>query len=139
MRAEIGQLLGRVPAAIFNDFHQFFDHIDIGILILEAIALDVPMHIILLVLQQHLSQRIIQAEAYSADPLIIWRSIIQGCITSVRLTRVHILRDMVALVQKHAKANVSVFVDDTTSDAAEATLEATQYIICSLRLILKKH
>ena len=134
LRAEIGQLLDRVPAAIFNDFHQFFDHIDIGILIVEAIHLQVPMHVILLVLQQHLSPRIIQAEGYSAQPITIWRSIIQGCVTSVGLTRIYILRDMVALVRKHASANVSVFVDDTTSDAAEATLEHTQQIVVPFTL-----
>ena len=134
LRAEIGQLLGRVPAAIFNDFHQFFDHIDIGILIMEAIKLQVPMAVNLLVLQQHLSPRIIQAEGYSADPITIWRSIIQGCITSVGIIRIYILRDMVALVKKHSHANVSVFVDDTTSDAAEASLELTQQIIVPFTL-----
>ena len=96
---------------------------------MEAIQLQVPMHVILLVLQQHLSPRIIQAEGYSAQPITIWRSIIQGCVTSVGLTRIYILRGMVALVKKHARANVLVFVDDTTSDAAEATLEQTQQIV----------
>ena len=60
LKAEVAVRLNKIPAAIFNDFHQFFDHLDIVELILAAIKCELPMDLLIMALQQHLAPRIIR-------------------------------------------------------------------------------
>ena len=87
LKAEVATRLNKIPAAIFNDFHHFFDHLDIVELILAAIKCELPMDLLVMALPQHLAPRIILAQGFCGDPIQITRSILQGCICSVGFTR----------------------------------------------------
>ena len=103
LKAEVAVRLNKIPAAIFNDFHQFFDHLDIVELILAAIKCELPMDLLIMALQQHLAPRIIQAQGFCGDPIQVTRSILQGCICSVGSTRAYLMEDMSHLAKQIPK------------------------------------
>ena len=121
LRAEIAHWCKRVPVAVFNDMEKFFDSIDIELLLHEAIQLDFPADILVMALQQHLAPRVIQAQGYSSLPMEITNGILQGCLLSVCLTRLYLLRDIRALADSNPEANTTVFVDDTSCDTVQDT------------------
>ena len=129
LRAEVAHWRKRVPLSVFNDIEKFFDTIDIELLLREAIELDFPPDILILALQQHLAPRIIQAEGYSSVPIEVSNGILQGCILSVCFTRLYFLRDLHRLTQKHKDADVTVYVDDTSCDTVQDTLEEAINIV----------
>ena len=100
--------------AIFNDYDKFFDRIDIAILVNKIISTNYPLKDAVLALQQHLSPRVIQCEGFSSLPLLIFKSIIAGCMHSVAFTRTLLLEDMMQLVKDNEEVDTSCFVDDTS-------------------------
>ena len=78
LKAEAATRLNKIPAAIFNDFHQFFDHLDIVELIIAAIKCELPMDLLVMALQQHPAPRVIQAQGYSGNPITVTRSNYKG-------------------------------------------------------------
>ena len=93
LRAELGFWLGEHVASVFNDFEKFFDSIDIPILLQEAIHCNFPPQLLSFLLQQHLAPRAIQANGYTSEAMIVYKSILAGCMASVDLTRVYLRRN----------------------------------------------
>ena len=114
LQAEVAHWLGQQSAAVFNDYHNFFDSVDIDRLIYEAILTEFPPVELSLALQQHLAPRIIQASGYCSNPLQVYKSILAGCKHSVSLTRTLLLNLMKELTAKFPDAPPRVHVDDTS-------------------------
>ena len=129
LRAEVGHWCKKVPLGVFNDIEKFFDSLDIEQLLHEAIQLEFPPDILTMALQQHLAPRIIQVSGYSSIPVEVSNGILQGCILSVLFTRLYLLRDLHALTTKHKDADVVVFVDDTSCDTVQDSLEESINIV----------
>ena len=121
--AEVAKFLGGFSACVFNDFEKFFDTLDIPTLLTEAIYAEFPARKLVLVLQQHLAPRMIQANGYSDDPMQVFRSIIAGCKASVALTRVYLKRSITKVDSRFPDANTSLFVDDTSMQATDSEFD----------------
>ncbi len=85
---------------IFYDFEMFFDTISMDILLEECVNTDFPPVIAAFLIQQHDAHRVIQANVFSAEGLLIFRSIIAGCKSSVAVTRVYLRKTMMYLYNK---------------------------------------
>ena len=114
VRAELAASLNLHSAAVFNDYHKFFDTMDIEILIREAIANDFPLAELLLALLQHLSPRIIQVSGVSSPPTSVYRRILAGCKFSKAFTAVYLQSSMRELESDFKEASLGVFMDDTS-------------------------
>ena len=127
--AEVAFWIGQVFGAALNDFHKFFDTIDVSVLMQEAIKCQYPPVDMALALQQHLAPRTIQVSGYSSKLINITHSILAGCRQSVPLTRALLKGEMSRIAELHKRdmsyeeglvALPKVFVDDT-SMACKAT------------------
>ena len=114
LQAEVAHWLGKQSAAVFNDYHKFFDTIDIDRLIYEAISTGFPPVELSLALQQHLAPRIIQASGYCSNPTQVYKSILAGCKHFVSITRTLLLNLMKKLILTLPEAKPRVHVDDTS-------------------------
>jgi hypothetical protein len=72
----------------YCDLEKFYDSIDISKLIHHALACDFPLAPMSLLLQVHLSTRIIRVNTWVSEPLLPFTSIIAGCRSSGHLARV---------------------------------------------------
>ena len=126
MQAEIAHFLKHHSAAVFNDYHTFFDSIDIQKLILEAMETGFPLAELALALQQHLAPRVIQVSGYCSSPTQVYKSILAGCKHSVAITRTLLLRLMTHLSREHPQAPPRVHVDDTSMLTVAETTSAVQ-------------
>ena len=113
VRAEIAAWLGLHSAAVFNDYHKFFDTMDIEVLVHEAIKNNFPIAELTLALQQHLAPRVVQVAGVSSKPTAVFKSILAGCKFSKAFTAVYLQSSMIALNDEHKEANLGVFMDDT--------------------------
>ena len=113
LRAEIAHWLDRHSAAVFNDFQNFFDTLDIPVLIKNALEVGFPPVKLAYILQQHLAPRAIQASSFTAQPVPICRSILAGCKASIGITRAYLKPGISQIHNKYPNANTSVLVDDT--------------------------
>ena len=112
--SEVAFWLKRAFGAAFNDYHKFFDTIDINILLEQALYSEYPTTSLLLALQQHLAPRVIQVSGFASTPVNITHSILAGCQQSVPLTRALLNKNMSKRAKEHPKAPPNVFVDDTS-------------------------
>jgi len=112
--SEVAFWLKRAFGAAFNDYHKFFDTIDINILLEQALYSEYPTTSLSLAVQQHLAPRVIQVSGFASKPVNITHSILAGCQQSVPLTRALLNKKMSQLAKDHPKAPPNVFVDDTS-------------------------
>jgi len=118
LTAEVAHWLGLFSASIFNDYHKFFDSIDIIKLMCESVYNQFPPRMLCFALMQHLAPRVLQSNGHSSIPITIFKSILAGCSFSVAMTRIYLYRSMTALVEKHRGADPKLFVDDTSMIAS---------------------
>jgi hypothetical protein len=114
LTAELAHWLGLQFASIYNDYHKFFDTLDLLTVMLQAIRTGFPLDRLAFALQQHIAPRVLQANGYSSIPMQVWKSILAGCRYSVAMTRMYLQEDMVSLVHEHPQAKTELFVDDTS-------------------------
>jgi hypothetical protein len=112
--AEVAYWLNEDSASVFNDFHKFFDTIDVSTLLKEAALTEFPRDQLSYAMMQHMAPRVLQVDGYSSGAMVIYRSILAGCKYSVAFTRVYLKRAFCEIVRKHQHANTEVFVDDTS-------------------------
>lgn len=110
--AECVTLVGSSVAGLFNDFHKFFDTLDLDILMSRAIKAAFPVQILNTTMQQHLAPRALQARVFTTNPIEVNRSILAGCKFSVALTRAYLLEEVSKVDVVHA-ASISTYVDET--------------------------
>ena len=115
--AEVAFWLHEHFCSALNDFHKFFDTIDISVLLREACFVDYPPVELCLALQQHLAPRVIQVCSFSSHQIVITGSILAGCKQSIPMTRTLLYNLMCKLSKKHPNAPPQVFVDDTSMSA----------------------
>ena len=101
----------------FEWFSDFFDTIDISVLLREACFAEHPPVELSLALQQHLAPRVIQVCSFLSSQLIINSSILAGCKQSIPMTRTLLRKLTCRLNDKHPNAFPQVFVDDTSMSA----------------------
>ena len=130
--------MGWHNAAAFNDLHNFFDTIDLNILLREAILLAYPPVELILALQQHLAPRVIQASGFSSHPISIWKSILAGCKQSVPFTRILLKRFLTRIIEKNPLAKTKAFVDDVSILAFSARWGSVQNILAPALLDFAK-
>ena len=70
----------------------FFDSMDIGILLAEAIHTSYPPVHMAFAIQQHVAPRIIKLKNFLGSPIEVYSSIIAGCRQSIPMTRVYLQR-----------------------------------------------
>ena len=78
----------KVSITGYCDLEKFYDSIDIARLIHHAIASQFPLVPLTLLLQVHLSTRIIRVNKWVSEPMLPFTSIIAGCRSSGHLARV---------------------------------------------------
>ena len=86
LTAEVAMWLGKFSAGVFNDYHKFFDTIDIPTLVSQAVQTGFPARQLALALQQHTAPRIIQVSGHCAQPIQVFKSILPGCKHAVAFT-----------------------------------------------------
>ena len=114
VRAEIASWLKMESAAIFNDYHKFFDTLDIEVLVQEAFNNNFPLQELVLALMQHLAPRIIQVSGCSSGAISVFKSILAGCKFSKALTALYLQTHMSTLSELYKEANLGVFLDDSS-------------------------
>ncbi len=114
VRAEIASWLKMESAAIFNDYHKFFDTLDIEVLVQEAFNNNFPLQELVLALMQHLAPRIIQVSGCSSRATSVFKFIIAGCKFSKAFTALYLQTHMSTLNELYKEANLGVFLDDTS-------------------------
>ena len=124
--AEIAHWLGQFVACALNDYHKFFDTINISSLIIESIYSEYPPVDLALALQQHLAPRVIQVAGFSSTPVSITHSILAGCKQSCPMTKSLLKRSNEELHKKFPRAPPKVYVDDTSMICKENTWSAVQ-------------
>ena len=102
--AEIAHWLNQYVACALNDFHKFFDTINISSLIIESIYTKYPPVDLTLALQQHMAPRVIQVGGFSSSPVNITHSILAGCKQSCPMTKSLLKRSMVDLETQFPRA-----------------------------------
>ena len=117
LEAEVAFWLGQHFCSALNDFHKFFDTIDISVLLHEACSSEYPPVELCMALQQHLAPRVIQVCSFSSAQVTVINSILAGCKQSIPMTRTLLKNLMTKLYKSHPKAPPSVYVDDTTMSA----------------------
>ena len=132
LQAEVLNYTEEQVIGAFHDFAQFFDTIDINILIEKAKEADFPILDLCITLMQHMAPRIIQCKGYCSRTIITNQSILAGCKHSVGLTRVFFLTGMLSLCLQNPKAQPSVFVVDTAMLTSGDICEATDNMLQSV-------
>ena len=112
--AEIAYWLNQIVACALNDYHKFFDTINISTLIIESIYTEYPPVDLAIGLQQHLAPRVIQVAGFSSSPVIVTHSILAGCKQSCPMTKSLLYRSNQELQSKFPNAPPKVYVDDTS-------------------------
>ena len=124
--AEIAHWLEQFVACALNDYHKFFDTINISSLIIESIHSEYPPVDLALALQQHLAPRVIQVAGFSSTPVSITHSILAGCKQSCPMTKSLLKRSNEELHTKFPRAPPKVYVDDTSMICKLNTWSAVQ-------------
>ena len=75
--AEVAMWTGKHSAGVFNDYHKFFDTIDIPTLVSNAVQSSFSIHELAISLQQHLAPRVIQVSGFCSTPTKVYKSIYQ--------------------------------------------------------------
>ena len=70
------------------DFEKFFDTIDLHVLVKEAAEVGFPVSDMLMALQVHVGDRLLQRKRVFSESIAPVNSILAGCIYSVAFTRV---------------------------------------------------
>ena len=65
--AEVAKFNGLHSLSVFNDFHNFFDTIDLRILIKSLLKLSYPLRLAALALQQHSAPRVLKCTGFVGD------------------------------------------------------------------------
>lgn len=128
LTAEVALLCGQDICAAFADYRKYFDHVNLHRLNQKAIQEGFPLPVLLLALQQHSAQRIIQAQGYLGKPIALNTSILAGCKFAVALTRVFFASELNALQEDHPGVAFGVHVDDTPIVAVGASTEVAENI-----------
>ena len=87
----------------FYDFANFFDTIDIPIVIDNTVKSRFPPAKLAFLIQQHLAPRAVQANGFTANPVAVYKSILAGCKSSIGLTRGYLKKNIKYLHYKYPK------------------------------------
>ena len=129
LSSEIAMWLGKPSAAVFNDYHKFFDTIDIPTLVSQAIHTQFPMRELAFAIQQHLAPRVIQVSGFCSKPTKVYKSMLPGCKHAVAFTRTLLMNSMTSIVSSHEDVDTHVHVDDTTMFVSADTQSEIQDLI----------
>ena len=129
LSSEIAMWLGKPSAAVFNDYHKFFDTIDIPTLVSQAIHTQSPMRELAFAIQQHLAPRVIQVSGFCSKPTKVYKSILPGCKHAVAFTRTLLMNLMTSIVSSHEDVDTHVHVDDTAMFVSADTQSEVQDLI----------
>ena len=105
----------------YCDLEKFYDSTDISKLIHHALACEFPLAPMSLLLQVHLSTRVIRVNKWVSEPLLPFTSIIAGCRSSGHLARVLVYpilqhhHDMHVPTPGFPQLHFRCFVDDLVS------------------------
>ena len=110
--AEVAQALGIHAGCALNDFHKFFDSIEVEKLLEKALECDFPLPELLILMYQHLAPRVIQLQGTCSDPIQIHNSILQGCRFSGTLTRVLLVGELKTLIESNRDTLITSHIDD---------------------------
>ena len=101
-------------AVAFNDFHIFFDTVNIPALLDQSMLARYPARDLSLALQMHLAPRVLQLSGYTSDPVNIYNSLLAGCRHSVAMTRSLLLDSLQHIYNTCPRAPPMVHVYDTS-------------------------
>ena len=132
---ELDGYSSKVSITGYCDLEKFYDSIDVLKLIHHALACEFPLAPLTLLLQVHLSTRVIRVNKWVSEPLLPFTSIIAGCRSSGHLARVMLY----SILQHHHDMHVPIpglpqlhfrcFVDDLVLriEAPIAAAAATKF------------
>ena len=90
MRDEMAIRLGKDTLVTLWDVEKFSDNIDIGVLIIEAAALQYPIKLMSLGLQMHMAPRGLRCYGYCPGQVLAGNGIIAGCTQSTTYTKIYL-------------------------------------------------
>ena len=135
VQAEVASLCGHEFAGVLWGFEKFFDTIDLHVMVKEAAEVGFPVSDMLMALQVHVGDRLLQRKRAFSESIAPVKSILAGCIYSVAFTRVLVRKSLEGLVSRNPVVDHTVFVDDMGQLAKGARL--VRLSVCVKRLRLK--
>ena len=110
--AECQVRLGRHCAAALHDIDKFFDSIDPVILATNATRNGYPARDLCFALLHHLAPRILRVQGVCSEPVMVYNSILAGCVHSVPLTRALFVEEVPTIIDNNALAKLDLQIDD---------------------------
>ena len=92
------------------DMTKFFDHVDLGILGSEAIALSALGATFNMAVHMHMACRYITCNSIVAEPICPTRSVLPGCVFATPLVRTYLRRYIQAVVTNTIHSRTHTFL-----------------------------
>ena len=132
LRGEVMVYTGGHQVTLLLDVRKFYDSILRDELIEQALDLGFPALPLCLAMGIHAAPRFLLAEGQASCPIYPLRSILQGCPTSVALSKAYLYRILQDVSEQFPDADLASFIDDLAADLCGDDPEAVAVRITQL-------